>query len=116
MSEAASTRGTGRMPPPRGVEDNPGLLEETGDPELSHEGGADRFRGQRRDVRGTGGEGGIRTPGRGISPYNRLATWPVRPLRHLSAGGTDRQTDYHVSTAGLRHSRHQRAAPASTAA
>jgi integrase len=31
-----------------------------------------------------GGEGGIRTPGTGISPYNRLAICPVQPLQHLS--------------------------------
>jgi hypothetical protein len=35
--------------------------------------------------RKAGGEGGIRTPGTGISPYNRLAICPVQPLQHLSA-------------------------------
>jgi hypothetical protein len=33
-----------------------------------------------------GGEGGIRTLGTGLSPYNCLAGSPVRPLRHLSDG------------------------------
>ena len=32
-----------------------------------------------------GGEGGIRTPGPGLSPDNCLAGSPVRPLQHLSA-------------------------------
>ncbi len=31
----------------------------------------------------SGGEGGIRTHGRGFNPYKRLAGAPVRPLRHL---------------------------------
>ena len=30
-----------------------------------------------------GGEGGIRTHGRGFNPYKRLAGAPVQPLRHL---------------------------------
>ena len=30
-----------------------------------------------------GGEAGIRTPGRGISPDNHLAGGPIRPLWHL---------------------------------
>jgi hypothetical protein len=30
------------------------------------------------------GEGGIRTLGTGLSPYNGLANRPFRPLRHLS--------------------------------
>ena len=38
----------------------------------------------------SGGEGGIRTPGTGISPYNRLAICPVQPLQHLSARGPSR--------------------------
>ena len=33
---------------------------------------------------GGGGEGGIRTLGTGLSPYNGLANRPFRPLRHLS--------------------------------
>ena len=32
-----------------------------------------------------GGEGGIRTPGRGFSPYNGLANRRLQPLGHLSA-------------------------------
>ena len=31
------------------------------------------------------GEGGIRTLGTGLSPYNGLANRPFRPLRHLSS-------------------------------
>src|SRR5882762_778737 len=34
---------------------------------------------------GYGGEGGIRTPGRGFSPYNGLANRRIQPLCHLSA-------------------------------
>ena len=33
---------------------------------------------------GTGGEGGIRTLGTGVSPYNGLANRRIRPLCHLS--------------------------------
>jgi hypothetical protein len=33
----------------------------------------------------SGGEGGIRTPGRGFSPYNGLANRRIQPLCHLSA-------------------------------
>ena len=36
------------------------------------------------DVGRTGGEGGIRTPGRGVSPYNGLANRRLQPLGHLS--------------------------------
>src|SRR6185437_12339280 len=32
----------------------------------------------------TGGEGGIRTPDRGVSPYNGLANRRLQPLGHLS--------------------------------
>jgi hypothetical protein len=32
-----------------------------------------------------GGEGGIRTPGRGFGPYNGLANRPIKPLWHLSS-------------------------------
>src|SRR5713101_6673608 len=32
-----------------------------------------------------GGEGGIRTPGRGFGPYNGLANRRLQPLGHLSA-------------------------------
>jgi hypothetical protein len=31
-----------------------------------------------------GGEGGIRTPGTGVSPYNGLANRRLQPLGHLS--------------------------------
>ena len=33
-----------------------------------------------------GGEGGIRTPDRGVSPYNGLANRRLQPLGHLSGG------------------------------
>ncbi len=33
----------------------------------------------------SGGEGGIRTPGRSFSPYNGLANRRLQPLGHLSA-------------------------------
>src|SRR6185312_9204768 len=42
---------------------------------------------ERFDFRGiskTGGEGGIRTPDRGVSPYNGLANRRLQPLGHLS--------------------------------
>ena len=32
----------------------------------------------------SGGEGGIRTPGRGFGPYNGLANRRLQPLGHLS--------------------------------
>jgi hypothetical protein len=35
---------------------------------------------------GTGGEGGIRTPDTGVSPYNGLANRRLQPLGHLSGG------------------------------
>ena len=41
-----------------------------------------------------GGEGGIRTLGTGVSPYNGLANRRIRPLCHLSAAGG--ATVYHV--------------------
>src|SRR6478672_1570756 len=34
----------------------------------------------------SGGEGGIRTPDRGVSPYNGLANRRLQPLGHLSGG------------------------------
>src|SRR6266567_3076914 len=37
-----------------------------------------------RVVRTSGGEGGIRTLGTGVSPYNGLANRRIRPLCHLS--------------------------------
>jgi hypothetical protein len=36
------------------------------------------------DNKGNGGEGGIRTLGTGVSPYNGLANRRIRPLCHLS--------------------------------
>jgi hypothetical protein len=36
-----------------------------------------------------GGEGGIRTPGRGLGPYDGLANRCFRPLSHLSAAWMD---------------------------
>ena len=33
----------------------------------------------------SGGEGGIRTPGRSFGPYNGLANRRIQPLCHLSA-------------------------------
>ena len=35
----------------------------------------------------SGGEGGIRTPDRGVRPYNGLANRRLQPLGHLSAAG-----------------------------
>ena len=35
-------------------------------------------------IAGTGGEGGIRTPDTGVSPYNGLANRRLQPLGHLS--------------------------------
>jgi hypothetical protein len=35
-------------------------------------------------VKKPGGEGGIRTLGTGVSPYNGLANRRIRPLCHLS--------------------------------
>ena len=37
------------------------------------------------DQKISGGERGIRTPGRGVSPYNGLANRRLQPLGHLSA-------------------------------
>jgi hypothetical protein len=39
---------------------------------------------QAKDNKGNGGEGGIRTLGTGVSPYNGLANRRIRPLCHLS--------------------------------
>src|SRR6266568_8935201 len=41
----------------------------------------------RKLLQETGGEGGIRTPGRSFSPYNGLANRRIQPLCHLSAVG-----------------------------
>jgi hypothetical protein len=38
------------------------------------------------DLAKVGGEAGIRTLGRGLSPYNGLANRRLRPLGHLTAG------------------------------
>ena len=35
-------------------------------------------------IKTSGGEGGIRTLGTGVSPYNGLANRRIRPLCHLS--------------------------------
>jgi hypothetical protein len=40
----------------------------------------------------TGGEGGIRTLGRDLNPYNALAKRRYRPLSHLSGSVSPRQT------------------------
>jgi hypothetical protein len=46
-----------------------------------------RQRGQTSSLENlTGGEGGIRTPDRGVSPYNGLANRRLQPLGHLSGG------------------------------
>ena len=37
----------------------------------------------------SGGEGGIRTLGTGVSPYNGLANRRIRPLCHLSGLGNN---------------------------
>jgi hypothetical protein len=36
-------------------------------------------------IKNSGGEGGIRTPGRSFGPYNGLANRRIQPLCHLSA-------------------------------
>jgi hypothetical protein len=46
----------------------------------------------------SGGEGGIRTLGTGVSPYNGLANRRIRPLCHLSGV---RSTFYHACGVGL---------------
>src|SRR6266852_1122367 len=38
-----------------------------------------------RNIKNSGGEGGIRTPGRSFGPYNGLANRRIQPLCHLSA-------------------------------
>ena len=53
----------------------------------------------------SGGEGGIRTLGRGISPFNRLAICPVQPLQHLSAWRSLREAE----SAARRQGYHDRA-------
>src|SRR6185437_3890533 len=39
---------------------------------------------ERKETVNSGGEGGIRTPDRGVSPYNGLANRRLQPLGHLS--------------------------------
>ena len=41
----------------------------------------------------SGGEGGIRTPGRSFGPYNGLANRRIQPLCHLSAVLADGSPD-----------------------
>ena len=63
----------------------------------------------------TGGEGGIRTLDRGLSPYNGLANRRLRPLGHLSGGriarrqyttaGPGKPRDRLLVELGLRHDR-----------
>ena len=57
-----------------------------------------------------GGEGGIRTPGRGFGPYNGLANSRLQPLGHLSAacpgiGFLPGPAEYNTE-AGIRGPRH----------
>ena len=47
----------------------------------------------------SGGEGGIRTLGTGVSPYNGLANRRIRPLCHLSG-----MRKIQFITIGMRHS------------
>ncbi len=42
-------------------------------------------KGMELEEENSGGEGGIRTPGTGFSPYNGLANRRIQPLCHLSA-------------------------------
>src|ERR1700758_581375 len=56
-------------------------------------------------IRCSGGEGGIRTPGRSFSPYNGLANRRLQPLGHLSAVCFQQLTTlakaaYHASVPG----------------
>ena len=45
----------------------------------------EKWDGLSLQLRLRGGEGGIRTLGTGVSPYNGLANRRIRPLCHLSA-------------------------------
>src|SRR6266571_4995141 len=53
------------------------------------------------DLDSTGGEGGIRTPGRGFSPYNGLANRRIQPLCHLSADGPAEESRPNASSIAL---------------
>jgi hypothetical protein len=48
---------------------------------------------------GSGGEGGIRTPDTGVSPYNGLANRRLQPLGHLSDFNNQLLTDCCVNVA-----------------
>ena len=48
-----------------------------------------KLKRKERVVRESGGEGGIRTPGTGFSPYNGLANRRLQPLGHLSGDRLD---------------------------
>ena len=54
------------------------------------------------DLDSTGGEGGIRTPGRGFSPYNGLANRRIQPLCHLSADGSAEENRPNVLSIALK--------------
>ena len=47
---------------------------------------------ENNSLRASGGEGGIRTPDRGVSPYNGLANRRLQPLGHLSAACNQQST------------------------
>ena len=47
-----------------------------------------------------GGEGGIRTPGTGLGPYDGLANRCFRPLSHLSARLVGFNSDLNINSAG----------------
>ena len=82
-SAAASTRAPAPSRRPGGpAQTRPGRMQRQGGAPRPQRNRDCPRRGQ---VLPLGGEGGIRTPDRGISPYNRLAICPVRPLQHLSA-------------------------------
>jgi hypothetical protein len=48
----------------------------------------------------SGGEGGIRTLGTGVSPYNGLANRRIRPLCHLSVLYLRRQRRNYLAISG----------------
>ncbi len=54
------------------------------------------------DLDSTGGEGGVRTPGRGFSPYNGLANRRIQPLCHLSADGSAEENRPNVLSIALK--------------
>src|SRR5436853_1000877 len=61
------------------------------------------------DYKGNGGEGGIRTLGTGVSPYNGLANRRIRPLCHLSG---DAEIKFTTVRAALSGGQNQEPAPA----